>query len=316
MFLAFRKVSKNTNKRLLLCQLCGKIIVGGKVVKSQLTTKFQSLAQSERLTPFDMEITLHNYLATWKSQHKKYKKYRKEDFCYDGFMWNLTNSSHSILYIFDYNYSDRQSRRRLNNMQDFISRHSIDSEIKNSSISRLVLNKTNSKCIDTIKFRKVEGDLAELGVYQGDFAQYFNKYLPERKLYLFDTFDGFDVKHDVVAPEDVNNFKNTSIEIVLSKMTCTENVIVKKGYFPVTTSDISNKIKFALVSLDCDLYEPMINGLNYFYEKLSAGGYIFVHDFGNRHYPGVKKAVFEFCNKKKISFVPIMDQYLSIIFTK
>lgn len=123
-------------------------------MKSQLTTRFQSLAQIERLTPFNMEITLHNYLATWKSQHKKYKKYRKEDFCYDGFMWNLINSSssHSILYVFDYNYSDRQSRRRLSNMQSFISRHSIDSEINNSSVSRLILNKTNSKCIDTIKY--------------------------------------------------------------------------------------------------------------------------------------------------------------------
>lgn len=123
-------------------------------MKSQLKPRFQSLAQSERLTPFNMEITLHNYLATWKSQHKKYKKYRKEDFCYDGFMWNLINSSssHSILYVFDYNYSDRQSRRRLSNMQSFISRHSIDSEINNSSVSRLILNKTNSKCIDTIKY--------------------------------------------------------------------------------------------------------------------------------------------------------------------
>ena len=123
-------------------------------MKNQLTTRFQSLAQSKRLSPFDTEITLHNYLATWKSQHKKYKKYRKEDFCYDGFMWNLINSSssHSILYIFDYNYNDRQSRRRLNGMQSFISRHSIDSEINNSSISRLILNKTNSKCIDTIKY--------------------------------------------------------------------------------------------------------------------------------------------------------------------
>lgn len=121
-------------------------------MKSQLTSRFQSLAQIERLTPFNTEITLHNYLASWKYQHKKYKKYRKEDFYYDGFMWNLTNSSHSILYIFDYNYNDRQTRRRLSNMQSFISRHSIDSEINNSSVSRLILNKTNSKCIDTIKY--------------------------------------------------------------------------------------------------------------------------------------------------------------------
>ena len=152
MVLAFRKISKNTNKWLLLCKLCGKIIVGGKVVKSQLTTRFQSLAQSERLTPFNTQMILYNYLVTWKHQHRKYKKYRKEDFYYDGFMWNLTNSSHSILYIFDYKYDDRHTRKRLWNMQEFISKHCFDSEINSSSISRLVLNKTNSKCIDTLSY--------------------------------------------------------------------------------------------------------------------------------------------------------------------
>src|SRR5947209_6112520 len=36
--------------------------------------------------------------------------------------------------------------------------------------------------------RKVEGDLAELGVYRGSSARLIHHYLPERKLYLFDTF--------------------------------------------------------------------------------------------------------------------------------
>jgi len=38
----------------------------------------------------------------------------------------------------------------------------------------------------------VEGSAAELGVYKGNFAMQINYFLPDRKLYLFDTFEGFD----------------------------------------------------------------------------------------------------------------------------
>jgi O-methyltransferase len=40
-----------------------------------------------------------------------------------------------------------------------------------------------------------EGCVAELGVYRGDFAQYINTLFPNRKFYLFDTFEGFDKKN-------------------------------------------------------------------------------------------------------------------------
>src|SRR4029079_18426640 len=38
------------------------------------------------------------------------------------------------------------------------------------------------------------GSVAELGVYKGKFARYINQLFPNRKLYLFDTFMGFDEK--------------------------------------------------------------------------------------------------------------------------
>jgi hypothetical protein len=40
--------------------------------------------------------------------------------------------------------------------------------------------------------REVPGCVAELGVYKGDFAKRNNIHFPDRKLFLFDTFDGFD----------------------------------------------------------------------------------------------------------------------------
>src|SRR6185436_15032608 len=43
-----------------------------------------------------------------------------------------------------------------------------------------------------INSKKLEGNVAELGVYKGKFARYINQYFPNKTLYLFDTFMGFD----------------------------------------------------------------------------------------------------------------------------
>lgn len=171
------------------------------------------------------------------------------------------------------------------------------------------------KCMELIRRRNVAGEMAELGVYKGDFSCLLNCYMPERNLYLFDTFEGFNSDRDVVASGDIRNFKDTSEKLVMSKMEHPKKCIVRKGYFPDTALGLEEE-KFCFVSLDCDLYEPMIAGLEYFYPRLSHGGYIFVHDFGNRHYPGAGKAVIEFCDREKIGFIPLMDQYNTVIISK
>lgn len=170
------------------------------------------------------------------------------------------------------------------------------------------------KCISMIKERNVPGDMAEVGVYQGEFAKYFNRYFPEKKLYLFDTFEGFDTEKDIIPDRFRNLHKDTSIELVLSKMMNPNNCIVRKGYFPDTASDIS--ASFSLVSLDTDFYNPILAGLEFFYPRLVKGGYIFVHDFGEPLLPEVKKAVYHYCEKQDISIVPIVDAGLSAIITK
>lgn len=148
----------------------------------------------------------------------------------------------------------------------------------------------------------------------GNLVSFFYRYFPERKLYLFDTFSGFDSNRDAVNVVDINNFKDTSVDIVLEKMKKPENCIIRKGYFPDTATDIDGS--FALVSLDCDLYKPILAGLEFFYPKLVPGGYIFVHDFGLYHYEEVKKAVFEYCEKVQATIFPIVDRCLSIIISK
>ena len=45
---------------------------------------------------------------------------------------------------------------------------------------------------EEIKQQNVQGSVAELGVYQGEFSKYINQVFSQRKLFLFDTFKGFE----------------------------------------------------------------------------------------------------------------------------
>ena len=170
-----------------------------------------------------------------------------------------------------------------------------------------------------INTNNITGEVAELGVYKGKFARYINRYFPDRKLFLFDTFKGFD-KTDVVSEVQKNlssgeqDFSNTSIEQVLSIMPHRDQCIVKEGFFPDTA--VGFEEIFAFVSIDADLYDPIYNGLKYFYPRLQKGGYIFVHDYNNDNYPGSKKAVNQYCAENNSSVMPLPDSCGTAVLAK
>lgn len=167
--------------------------------------------------------------------------------------------------------------------------------------------------------KRIDGNVAEAGVFRGDFAKHINNFFHDRKLYLIDTFDGFDqrdIKVDVRNSFSVGtqDWSNTSIQLVLSKMRYVDNCIVKKGYFPEIMKEV--KDQFCFVSLDMDLYQPTYAGLQYFYPKLSHGGYIFIHDCRNLGYQGSRKAVINFCEESKIGYVLLQDQWGTAVIAK
>jgi O-methyltransferase len=161
-----------------------------------------------------------------------------------------------------------------------------------------------------INYNNIKGSVAELGVYKGKFARYINHYFPDRKLYLFDTFKGFD-KTDIQSElqntfsTGTQDFSNTSVKQVLSIMPFPGQCIIKEGYFPDTAIGLNEE--FVFVSIDADLYEPIYNGLEYFYPRLQKGGYIFVHDYNNDAYKGAREAVTKFCTKNGLNKLPLPD---------
>ena len=136
---------------------------------------------------------------------------------------------------------------------------------------------------------------------------------------MFDTFEGFDKRNFVKESNTtmVNaDFSNTSVSKVLKKMKHPENCVVKKGFFPETTIGLESE-EYIFVSIDADLYEPIYEGLKYFYPRLKKGGYIFVHDYNNiSSYNGVKKAVKQYSEKNNITYFPLSDYTGSVIFMK
>ncbi|MDZ5726210.1 TylF/MycF/NovP-related O-methyltransferase [Acetobacterium sp. K1/6] len=189
------------------------------------------------------------------------------------------------------------------------------SDLKNKYNIRLAELRLMAK---TIESRKIVGAIAELGVYQGDFARELNRNFPERKLYLFDTFEGFQAE-DIAKEKGLSkagngDFSETSEAFIRDTLPYPNQVVILKGRFPETIP--KEDLKYALVSLDADLYEPIRQGLTYFYPRLSSGGALLIHDYNSWQFPGVKKAVDEYCKAQNIFLIPICDFHGTAILMK
>jgi O-methyltransferase len=160
-----------------------------------------------------------------------------------------------------------------------------------------------------INEKKIQGSVAEAGVNRGAFAAKINSLFPDKRLHLFDTFEGFPEKYlEIDKKMEMSNgkmkFKDTNTNIVLKNMKYPQNVFIHKGCFPDTAKCCKDEL-FCFVSLDFDLYQPTLEGLRFFYPRLSKEGYMFVHDYNNDKYMGVRKAIDEFEEDYKI--FPLSD---------
>lgn len=178
---------------------------------------------------------------------------------------------------------------------------------------------------EQVRQQNISGNLAEVGVFRGSFARVINALFPDRTLYLFDTFSGFnptereaDIEQgfaDAAFFVRSNNFLDTSVELVMQRMPHPEQCLPKVGFFPESLQGLEDK--FALVSIDVDLYTPMYNAIEYFYPRLAAGGYLLLHDYNHAEFRGVKQAVADYEAKfGRLAKVPVPDQGGTIVITR
>jgi O-methyltransferase len=161
----------------------------------------------------------------------------------------------------------------------------------------------------------LEGDMAEVGVYRGASAKLICEGKGNRKLHLFDTFEGL---HNVSDADthfgDIRfwrerQFSGANLESVRKYLSQYDNVFFYKGEFPSTADPIMNS-RFSFVHLDADLYRSILDSLNFFYPRLVEGGIILSHDY---HADGVKRAFDEFLKDRQKSVIELASTQCILI---
>jgi len=163
----------------------------------------------------------------------------------------------------------------------------------------------------------INGDFVECGVWRGGSAMLVAKYLEikkvdNRKIYLYDTFEGMskpnekdiDVKGNkamssfskLSTGEDSSNWCDVNIEEVEKNMYSTgfakDNIFLVKGKVEDTIPATIPENKISLLRLDTDWYESTKHELLHLYPMLIKNGVLIIDDFG--HWEGAKKAVIEY----------------------
>ncbi len=164
----------------------------------------------------------------------------------------------------------------------------------------------------------IEGDFVECGVWRGGcsiaIARTLKKLDSEKKIYLFDTFEGmtepteFDknalnsnsakIKFQNLQKENYNEWCYASLQDVKKsflKYELTSNAKFIKGDVSETLKDEKNiPKKISLLRLDTDWYESTKIELEILYPLLKSKGVLMVDDYG--HWEGARRAVDEYMN--------------------
>lgn len=162
----------------------------------------------------------------------------------------------------------------------------------------------------------IEGDFVECGVWRGGSSMMIaltlnSMNIKDRKIYLYDTFEGMSepTENDVdfrggnadnLLKQNIQDKENSvwclaDLQDVQNNMKLTQyplgNVQFVKGKVEDTIPQtISEKI--ALLRLDTDWYESTAHELKYLYPNLSTKGVLIIDDYG--HWEGCRKAVDEY----------------------
>jgi O-methyltransferase len=173
---------------------------------------------------------------------------------------------------------------------------------------------TLALALQRLESEKIEGSFAEVGVFQGATSLFIHRQCPERTLFLFDTFEGFD-KQDIENGLD-ERFRQTSVAAVRNLLGNSPTLRFRPGHFPETSVGLEEE-RFAFVMLDVDMYRPSLEVFRFFYPRMVRGGYFFMHDYNSPESEGaVSRAAAEFMGDKPELLVEIPDYFGSALFRK
>lgn len=230
----------------------------------------------------------------------------------------------SVIRMFGYNLTKQAKNIQVNNYPiDFEELHkSIIESVKEYTMTSNERIYTLIEALKYISNNNIEGDIVECGVWKGgSMMAVANTLLSlndvNRKLYLYDTYDGMSEPTEIdidCAGNEAKDMLNSQVKSetdfiwAYSPIEKVKSNILKTGYpsdlihcvkGKVEDTLLNNSIdKISLLRLDTDWYESTKIELELLFPKLQKGGILIIDDYG--HWEGSKKAVDEYLDKHKL----------------
>lgn len=171
----------------------------------------------------------------------------------------------------------------------------------------------------------LEGELAECGVFHAatlsSLSWWLDRQDTDKMLFGFDSFEGFEpgeMQRDMErgAADEIGReaalFSDNSLRLVQEKLNLCgtgKRVQLVPGFFNSSLPNFADH-RFSFVHLDCDLYEPYRQCLEFFYPRMPEGGIILFDEYRDPVYEGCSRAVDDFLSDKpEIPIEIIRDNY-------
>jgi len=168
------------------------------------------------------------------------------------------------------------------------------------------------------RITRLSGEVLEVGTWRGGTGGMLASCLPDKKVYLADTFRGVvkssdwehysDGRHDDTSEREVRNF-------ITNELGCT-NVEFLTGVFPEDTGAAVQDTKWAFVYLDLDVYLSTRDAFNFVWPNVVQHGLVAFDDYGMiSACAGIKRFVDEIRNDDDKIFVHNLNGQAYIIKT-
>jgi len=153
-----------------------------------------------------------------------------------------------------------------------------------------------------IRDNRIDGAIVEFGVFEGRWLATLADLQDElnlgRQIYGFDSFEGLP---SVSTSDDLDCWSEgqyrADFDSVRKRLRCDErdNIHLVKGWFSdtLTRSDIRAIRSIAYARVDCDLYQPAVEVLDYLKSRLTSGAILVFDDWTWRLDKGETKAFSE-----------------------
>ena len=123
-----------------------------------------------------------------------------------------------------------------------------------------------------------------------------------KKLYLFDTFEGMPATDRERDIHQAGDFSDTSVDGVAATVGYPEFVTLKKGLIPDSFRGLESET-IAFAHIDLDIYQGILDSLEFIWPRLSVGGFVVFDDYGFPSCPGARTAVDTFYTGKP--YIPV-----------